>query len=112
MEFTGKIIFKGAPETFWENNTQKLYVVLEEVTDREFKSSIAIEFYNDKIALIDPYNQWAIVKAFLNPRAREYNGRRYNGISCRKIEAQNGATAAPSASTPTQAPTNTDDLPF
>lgn len=107
MEFTGKIIFKGAPETFGENGTQKLYVVLEEVTDREYKSSIAIEFYNDKIALIDPYSQWAVVKAFLNPRAREYNGRWYNGISCRKLEAQNGTAPAGNSSS-----ANTDDLPF
>lgn len=109
MEFTGKIIFKGAPETFGENNTQKMYVVLEEVTDREFKSSIAIEFYNDKIALIDPYAEGSVVKAFLNPRAREYNGRRYNGISCWKLEPQNGS--APAA-TPAASTENTDDLPF
>lgn len=108
MEFTGKIIFKSAPETFGENNTQKLFVVLEEITDREYKASIAIEFYNDKIALIEPYNQGSVVKAFLNPRAREYNGRRYNGISCWKVEAQNGSAAAPAPS----APANTDDLPF
>lgn len=109
MEFTGKIIFKGEPETFGENNTQKLYVVLEEVTDREYKSSIAVEFYNDKTALIEPYSQWDVVKAFLNPRAREYNGRRYNGISCRKIEAQNGSAPAAAAN---NGPDNTDDLPF
>lgn len=109
MEFTGKIIYKWAPETFGENSTQKLYVVLEEVTDREFKSSIAIEFYNDKIQLIEQYNQGDVVKAFLNPRAREYNGRRYNGISCWKLEGQNGSTGS---SAPTSAPANTDDLPF
>ena len=109
MEFTGKIIYKWAPETFGENSTQKLYVVLEEVTDREFKSSIAIEFYNDKIQLIEQYNQGDVVKAFLNPRAREYNGRRYNGISCWKLEGQNGSTVS---SAPTSAPANTDDLPF
>lgn len=109
MEFTGKIIFKGTPETFGENSTQKLYIVLEEVTDREYKSSIAVEFYNDKIALIEPYNQGDVVKAFLNPRAREYNGRRYNGISCWKIEAQNGSAPAAAAN---NGPANTDDLPF
>lgn len=110
MEFTGKIIFKWAPETFGENQTQKVFVVLEEINDREYKSSIAIEFYNDKLALIEPYGIWSVIKAFLNPRAREYNGRRYNGISCWKVEAQNGSAAAAPSSAPAQG--NTDDLPF
>lgn len=106
MEFIGKIIFKGAKEIVGQNGTEKMTVVLEEISDREYKSSIAIEFYKEKIGLIEQHTEWTTVKAYLNPRAREYNGRRYNSIACWKLEmiAPGGATA--------NNPENADDLPF
>ena len=104
MEFVGKIIFKGTKEMVGQNGTEKLTVVLEEISDREYKSSIAVEFYKDKIGLIEQHNEGAVVKAYLNPRAREYNGRRYNSIACWKLEMVSGSDTAPAA--------GNDDLPF
>ena len=53
MEFIGKIIFKGQKEVVGQNGTEKLTIALEEISDREYKASLAVEFYKDKIALIE-----------------------------------------------------------
>ncbi len=86
MEFTGKIIHKGKKETVGQNGLEKLTMVLEEVTDKEYKASLMIEFFKEKIEMVDNIKEGDTVKAYVNSRAREYNGRRFNSISCRKID--------------------------
>src|SRR6185369_17714574 len=86
MDFTGKIIFKGKKETVGQNGFEKLSLVLEEITDKDYKSSLMIEFFKDKIELAATLKEGDTIKAYVNPRAKEYNGRRYNSVSCRKID--------------------------
>ena len=94
-------------ETVGQNNLRKLTFVLEEDTDREYKWSIAVDIFGDKIDMLAWFKQGDKVKASLNFRAREYNGRRFNGVSARKIEKSQWATANDAPSAPAD-----DDLPF
>jgi len=110
MEFEGiiKVIWKE--EEVWQNKLRKLTFVLEENSDKEYKSSMAIDLFNDKSELIKPYKVGDVVKVGLNFRAREYNGRWFNSISAWRIDAASwsesgGGAAAPAAS-------GDDDLPF
>jgi len=92
-------------ETVWQNNSRKVTFVIEEETDREFKWSIAVDLWNDKVDLIKDFKQGDKVKAWLNFRAREYNGRWFNGVSAWRLDKADGST------TPKAAPAE-DDLPF
>ncbi len=106
MEFEGIITMIWSEETVWANNSRKVTFVVEEETDREFKWSIAIDLWNDKVDLIKEFKQGDRVKAGLNFRAREYNGRRFNWISAWRLDKLDGS--APAAKS---APAD-DDLPF
>lgn len=86
MIFEWKIMFISEQETVWQNNLPKITFILEENTDKEFKSSIAIDLLWEKTELIKTYNIWDIIKVSLNFKANEYNSKRYNRISARRIE--------------------------
>lgn len=104
MEFEWIITVMWQEETVWQNNTRKITVVLEEDSDRDFKQSLVLEqLWDKKVDMAKSFSQWDKVKATLDCRAREYNGRRYNSLSAWRMEKVWGASA----------PTNTDDdLPF
>lgn len=90
------------------NNLRKVTFLLEEITDKEFKWSIAIDILWDKVDMIKSYKVGDNVKAYLNFRASEYNGKHFNRITAWKIEAATGGdSSSSSASKETQ-----DDLPF
>ena len=97
----------GKEETVWQNNLRKLTFVLEEDTDKEYKWSIAVDIFWDKVDMMNEFKQWDKVKTNLNFRAREYNGRRFNGVSARRIEKATWATSSTAPSAPAD-----DDLPF
>lgn len=103
MEFEGIITYLGNEEEIGQNNLRKVTFVLEEETDREYKASMAIDLFNDRIDMIKEYKQGDKIKASLNFRAREYNGRYFNSIGAWKIEKL-GDSSAPA--------TGGDDLPF
>lgn len=105
MEFEGIITMIWTEENVWQNNSRKVTFVIEEDTDKDFKWSVAVDLWNDKVDLIKTFNQWDKVKVWLNFRAREYNGRWFNGVSARRIDKLDW-TSAPKA-----APAE-DDLPF
>jgi hypothetical protein len=107
MEFEGIITMMWVEETVWANNLRKINFVLEEETDREFKSSMAIDVFGDRVDMMKDYKQWDKVKVGLNFRAREYNGRRFNGVSAWKIDKLEGSTPSSKPSAPAD-----DDLPF
>jgi hypothetical protein len=52
MEFQGIIIYKSPIETVGQNGTEKITVVIEEVTDREYKSSIVLENLGERVNLL------------------------------------------------------------
>jgi hypothetical protein len=110
MDFTWRITYKGGKETVWQNGFEKLSLVLEEISDKDYKSSLMIEFFKEKIDLVASLSEGDTIKAYLNPRAKEYNGRWYNSISCRKVDVisqWNGGGSNNNASYD-----DNDDLPF
>lgn len=101
MEFEGKIIFMGSEETVGANNTRKITFVLEENTDKEFKQSICLEqLWDKKVDMAKNFKEWDIVKVSLDCRARERNGRWFNGLSAWRMEWDSNSS------------NNSDDLPF
>lgn len=107
MEFEWIITMMWVEETVWQNNLRKISFVLEEESDKEFKSSISVDSFGDKVDMIKEFKQWDKVKVGLNFRAREYNGRRFNGISAWKIDRLEWANSSSKPSAPAD-----DDLPF
>jgi len=92
MEFEGIIKVIGKDEEINEK-LRKLTFVLEENSDKEYKSGMSVELFNDKIEMIKPFKVGDIVKVNLNFRAREYNGRWFNSISAWRIEGIGSATS-------------------
>ena len=103
MEFEGIITLIGKEETIGEKQLKKITFVLEEESDREYKASIAIDLFGERAELISNYKVGQKVKAALNFRAREYNGRWYNSVSAWKLEGGSDAGTAQKQD---------DDLPF
>ncbi|NOZ44475.1 MAG: DUF3127 domain-containing protein [bacterium] len=90
MEFIGVITTIGKEEEVGSKGLKKLTFVVEENSDKEYKSSMAVDLFNDKIELIKEYKVGDVIKASLNFRAREYNGRWFNSISAWRIEKDQG----------------------
>ncbi len=86
MQYTGKVTYLWPIEHIGENKTPKITFVLEEITDRKYPWSIAIDIRGDKTSLIDGIHEGDEITAHLNSKSREYNGRYYNSISARRIE--------------------------
>lgn len=106
MTFEWKIMFISDQIEVGQKNLQKISFILEESTDKEFKSSIAVDLLWEKTELIKNYKVWDIIKVSLNFKANEFNWKRYNRISARKIEWSNGQTNT------SQTSKQDDDLPF
>ena len=105
MQYQGTVKHIAPVETIGANgDIQKQTIVLEEISDREFKGSIAVDFFRDKIALLEGVNLGDVITVHLNARANESRnqpGRYFNSITCRRVEKSNGA-----------ANSSSDDLPF
>lgn len=103
--------YQGIVKFIWQRETiadgvDKQTIVLEENTDREFKGSLAVDFFRDKIQLLDNVKVGDLVNVFLNTRCNESKtqpGRYFNSITCWRIET--GNQSAP-------AQWGNDDLPF
>jgi len=108
MNFEGTITFISEEQAVGQNNIPKITFVLEENTDREIKGSVAIDVLWEKIELIKSHKIWDVIRASLNIKANEYNGKRYNRVSCRKIDWQWNSSSNSSQSKTS----NDDDLPF
>ena len=103
MQYQGFVKFIWPRETIWEG-IEKQTIVLEENTDREYKGSIAVDFFRDKIALLSDVNTDDLITVHLKFRANESKnqpGRWFNSITCWRIEKAN-ASAGDSS----------DELPF
>ena len=107
MQYQGIVKFIWSKEIIGDN-LEKQTIVLEEISDREFKWSLAVDFFRDKIALLDNVKIWDTVTAHLNSRCNESKtqaGRYFNSITCWRIESGSASQSAPASS-------QSDDLPF
>ncbi len=108
MQYEG-IVKVICPKEVIGNDLEKQTLVLEENTDREFKGSLAVDFFRDKIALLEGVKVGDVVTVQLNSRCNESKtqaGRFFNSITCWKLTAGANQSAAGSA------PKADDDLPF
>jgi hypothetical protein len=102
MTFEWKIIFIWPETTVGQNQVPKITFVIEENSDKEFKSSIAVDVLWEKTNLIKQYKTWDTIKVYLNFRSNEYEGKWFNRITAWKIEWWNSSGSS----------TQSDDLPF
>jgi len=116
MNIEGKITYIGSEETVWSQGLRKRTFVVEEVSDKEWKSSLAIDLFKDKTALLDGLQIGTFVKVGINYKANQYNGKWFNSISAWKIDAvanNNGSGAANDTAWFTPSYQQVDeDLPF
>jgi single-strand DNA-binding protein len=114
MEFIGKVIYKSNQEAIGAQGLAKQSIALEESNDKQYKDSIMVDFFGDKCNLIADIKPGDIVKALFNPRAKEYNGRRYNSINGWKIDIiQKGSGSSSTAPVAEPIPyDDNEDLPF
>ena len=105
MQYEGTITFISDIETVGQNALQKRTVVLEELTDREFKWGLAFDLIKDKVNLIDSFHVGDTVKVSLNFRTNysENTQRYYTSISAWRIDGMNGGSSNAGQD---------DDLPF
>ena len=106
MNFEWVITVIGNEETVWQNNLRKITFVMEELSEKEFKSSIAIDIFGDRVDMMKDFNVWDKVNAYLNFRAKESNNRWWNSISAWRLERLDGA------STSSAPQSQSEDLPF
>ena len=103
MQYKGTVKYIGPRETIGAGDIEKQTIVLEEISDREFKGSIAVDFFRDKINLLSDVNMGDVITVHLNARANESKnqpGRYFNSITCRRVEKGESASSS------------SDDLPF
>jgi len=105
MEFEWIITVVGKEQEVGQKSLKKITFVVEEVTEKEYKQSIAVDLFWEKIDMIKGYKVGDVVKLSLNFRAREYNDKWFNSIGAWKIEK---AVWSRSSSKKT----DDEDLPF
>lgn len=108
MEFQGIVIEMWQEETVWQNNTRKITLVLEEESDNQYKQSLVLEqLWDRKVDMAKALSKWDRVRATLDCRAREYNGRWFNSLSAWRLEKMDWSSSSTSSSSE-----QADDLPF
>ena len=88
MEIIGKILFIWEQELVGANQLPKQTIVLEEVEGWKYPNTLAIEFFKDKIELLNGLNVGDIVTVDYNTKANESKtqpGRWFNSISAWKL---------------------------
>lgn len=90
MDFTGKVTHKTNKELVWEKQSPKQSIRVEEVTDKEYKNAMFVDFFGKSQPLLDEVNVWDIVTVSVNVKCSEYKGRWYTNLSgwAIKVEQQ------------------------
>jgi len=118
MNYDGVVVNILAAETITTagGDRQKQTIVLEEDRDTEYKWGIVVDFWGEKVTLLSGLQVGDKISVWLNSKAREYNGRRYNAITGWKVDrawagwwAAPAAAAASTVATPPDSTTSTWD---
>lgn len=116
-DLTGKVKLIQEPQTFASGFTKREIVVT--VEDGKYPQDINLEFLQDKVSLLDNVSEGQEIKVFFDIRGREYNGRYFNNLVGWKLEADEGAAAAPTTDDRPPIPDDSevpgefdDDIPF
>ena len=112
-ELSGRIKLIQDPKTFDSGFTKREMVVV--VEDGKYPQEIALEFVQDKIALIDDLQPGQTVKVSFDIRGREYKGRYFNNLQGWRVEVLDGdGTGGNDGDTHYPKPSDFDepDIPF
>lgn len=113
MEFIGKVLVKTGKEAIGAQGLEKQSLVLEEASDKQYKDSIMIDFFGEKCGLLADIDTGDTVKVLFNPRAKEYNGRRYNSMNGWKLEGMGKSNGTMGNNNAQPIPyDDNEDLPF
>ena len=85
MKITGSIQHITPIAIVWQNQMEKLSIVIEEL-EWKYPNSLIIDVLGDKVPEVNTYKVWEQVSVEYNAKANEYNGKRYNGLRLWKIE--------------------------
>jgi hypothetical protein len=107
-DLTGKIKLIQDAQTFGSGFTKREMVVV--VEDGKYPQEINLEFIQDKVSLLDTVQVGQEVTVTFDIRGREYNGRYFNNLQGWKIQAGEGAAAAPAAAAE-KPPVSDKDVP-
>ena len=81
MEFKWIVTIKTPETEVWANSTPKITIVVEEITEKQYKESVAVDFIGDeKVANARTVNEWDVVNIKFNLWASEYNWRYFNNV--------------------------------
>lgn len=88
MQFEGTITFIWPIETVGNNWLQKRTFVVEEVSDKEWKQSLAVDLLKDKVDLTNHHDVGDVVTVYFKSRANksQKNNKYYNAIQAYMIE--------------------------
>lgn len=111
MELTGTTKYVGSTETVGSGSFQKRIIAVE-IPDDKYPQTLAVEFTQDKVNLLDNINVGDTVTIGINLRGREWQSpqgetKYFNTIAGWRIAVTAATQAAPA--TQIQA---SDDLPF
>ena len=82
MEITGKIIKISEQQTFGDTIVKNIILR----TDDKYPQDLEVQFFNDKIKLLDPYKSNDNIKVAINIRSNENNGRYFTKLAGWKCE--------------------------
>lgn len=87
MKFTWMIKEITEKIKIGENEKPKISILVEEVNDNEYKTSIAFDFiWEEKVAMIEDAKVWDVVAVSYNIRANKHEDKLYNSINWWKID--------------------------
>lgn len=112
MQYTGTVKFIWPKETIGANALEKQTIVLEEESEREYKGGLAVDFFKDKIELLNGIKKGDLITVYLNTRVNESKtqpGRYFNSVTGRRLEQWAGSESKGSSSKKEE---SNDDLPF
>ncbi len=109
LKFTGIVTFVSKEEIVWDKKIPKMYIVLEE-EDKEYPSSIRIEFYNsEKVMMVRAIKVGELHTVLYNTRVNEHWWKHYMSANARKLVKRKKKSETDFDDVPSA---KNDDLPF
>ena len=108
-EATGKMKWIGTTQSFPSGFTKREFVVT--TAHDKYPQDIKFDMVKDKCALLDGFQLGQDVQVNFDIRGREYNGKYFVDLSCWKLQAADGSSAADSSPARRQAPATTSGEP-
>lgn len=112
LKINGKVKLIMDTQTFDSGFRKREFVI---TTQEQYPQDVKLECTQDRVTLLDSYNEGDDVEVSFNIRGNEYNGRYYVNLQAWRINKGTGADApVPQAPDTTleQTDDQDDDLPF